>query len=425
LTPLPADKASASERIKPPILFVSPEFPWPPLSGGKLRTLSLLRCLGARFRVHCVTFAEQQPRQEDQSNLRSYLAELTILRLQIHQRNTLRRYVRNIRRALRFVPPLVDRFAEPEHRQSMTDLLKKAEWVWLEHLWLAPYVRFCPSATKILDVHNVESAFYRQMRKASHSPVDRLGYYVFERAAERIEKRFLPCFDRVLAVSEEDRRALSRYRSAEDIRIIPNAVQLKSFSTSSNTEPPSLYFAGRLDYPPNRDAILWFHGQIWPLVRIRIPDLRCYVVGGGREQVGNEFAGDEHFELLGEVEKTETYLRPSAMAIVPVRTGGGTRFKILEAWAAGKAVVSTTKGAEGLAARHGENIWLADTAPEFADAILRLLSDVALRARLGERGWKTVEEHYSLERLQESLAAALPDHSVLHHKAKEAEPGCV
>jgi glycosyltransferase involved in cell wall biosynthesis len=330
-----------------------------------------------------------------------------------------------MRRALRFVPPLVDRFAEPEHRQTMIELLKKAEWVWLEHLWLAPYATFCAAATKILDVHNVESAFYRQMRKISQRPLDRLGYYVFERAAERIEKRFLPCFDRVLAVSEEDRRALSRYRSAKEIRIIPNAVQLKSISTSANTEPPSLYFAGRLDYPPNRDAILWFHGQIWPLLRIRIPDLRCYVVGGGREQVGNEFAGDEHFELLGEVEKTEIYLRPSAMAIVPVRTGGGTRFKILEAWAAGKAVVSTTKGAEGLAARHGENIWLADTASDFADGIIRVLSDSALRARLGERGWKTVEERYSLERLQESLDAALPDRNSLHPKTTEAKLGCV
>jgi glycosyltransferase involved in cell wall biosynthesis len=425
LTQLPADKASASETIKPPILFVSPEFPWPPLSGGRLRTLSLLRCLGARFRVHCVTFAEQQPRQEDQTSLRSYVAELTILRLQIHRRTTLHRYVRNIRRALRFVPPLVDRFAEPEHRQAMVELLKKAEWVWLEHLWLAPYATLCPAATKILDVHNVESAFYRQMRKTSRRPLDRLGYYVFERAAQTIERRFLPCFDRVLAVSEEDRRVLSQYCSAEKILVIPNAVKLNPISASANTEPHSLYFAGRLDYPPNRDAILWFYRQVWPLLRSRVPDLRCYVVGGGPERVAKELRGDGHFQLLGEVEKADAYLGPSSVAIVPVRTGGGTRFKILEAWAAGKAVVSTTKGAEGLAARHGENIWIADTAPEFADAIVRLLSDAALRASLGKRGWKTVEERYSLERLQESLTAALPDHRALHPEAAEAEPGCV
>jgi len=322
------------------------------------------------------------------------------------------------------VPPLVDRFAEPQHIQTMIELLGKAELVWLEHLWLAPYAEFCPAATKILDVHNVESTFYRQMRKTSRWPLDRLGYYIFERAAQKIEQRFLPYFDRVLAVSEEDRRVLSQYCPAEKIRVIPNAVELNSLPASTKSEAHSLYFAGRLDYPPNRDAILWFYREVWPLVRSRIPDLHCYVVGGGREGVASQL-GDNHFQLLGEVEKTETYLRPSAMAIVPVRTGGGTRFKILEAWAAGKAVISTTKGAEGLAARHGENIWLADTASGFAEGILRLLSDGALRSRLGERGWKTVEECYSLERLQESLTAALPDHIVLRRKAREAEPGCV
>jgi glycosyltransferase involved in cell wall biosynthesis len=307
----------------------------------------------------------------------------------------------------------------------MVDLLKKAERVWLEHLWLAPYATLCPAATKILDVHNVESSFYRQMRKTSHRPLDRLGYYVFEHAAQSIEQRFLPCFDRVLAVSQEDRRELSRYCSAEKIRVVPNAVRLNPISVGADTQPHSLYFAGRLDYPPNRDAILWFYRQVWTLLRSRIPDLRCYVLGSGPERIAKEFRGDDQFQLLGEVEKTDEYLQPSSLVIVPLRTGGGTRFKILEAWAAGKAVVSTTKGAEGLEARHGENIWLADTAPEFADAIVRLLSDEALRASLGKRGWKTVEERYSLERLQESLTAALPEHSALHHEVKEAEPGCV
>jgi glycosyltransferase involved in cell wall biosynthesis len=88
-------------------------------------------------------------------------------------------------------------------------------------------------------------------------------------------------------------------------------------------------------------------------------------------------------------------------------------------------VISTTKGAEGLAARHGENIWLADTASGFAEGILRLLSDGALRTRLGERGWKTVEERYSLERLQESLDAALPDPNALHPTTTKAKLGCV
>jgi glycosyltransferase involved in cell wall biosynthesis len=116
---------------------------------------------------------------------------------------------------------------------------------------------------------------------------------------------------------------------------------------------------------------------------------------------------DPHIVLAGRVEKTDPYLHPSSVVVVPLNLGGGTRFKILEAWAAGKAVVSTAKGAAGLAALQGDNIWIADNPLEFADAVVRLLSDSSLRANLGRRGRDTVQEHYSWERLQECLEAAL------------------
>jgi glycosyltransferase involved in cell wall biosynthesis len=116
---------------------------------------------------------------------------------------------------------------------------------------------------------------------------------------------------------------------------------------------------------------------------------------------------DSRIVLAGQVENTEGYLRSSSLAIVPVRYGGGTRFKVLEAWAAGKAVISTAKGAEGLSTRHGENIWIAENPEEFINGVIRLLSDRDLRVSLGRKGWETLREHYSLERLRESIEALL------------------
>jgi len=395
--------------MKARLLFVSPEFPFPPFSGGCLRTLSLLRYLVEHFDIHLVTFAEAPPDEKDLQALRSWVSEVTVLPLEVHHRTGLPRIARNIRRALRFVPPLVDRFSEADVRPAVARLLEaNVDWIWLEHLWLAPYIAgFRRPCTTVLDVHNVESDFYRQLRHFARNPLEQLGYYVFEKAASRVERQHLASFDRVLAVSPEDRELLARNCAPEKIFIVPNAVELGPPPADDGGPGRTLYFAGRLDYPPNREAVRWFYRQVWPLVRRRLPEVRWNIVGACPELLGEELLHDPQTVLTGSVENTGPYLHPSSLVIVPLSLGGGTRFKILEAWSAGKAVVSTAKGAAGLAAFHGDNIWIANTPVEFADAVVRLLADSNLRARLGRRGWETVRERYSLERVKQSLDAAL------------------
>jgi len=391
--------------MKPRMLFVSAEFPGPPTSGGLLRTSFLLRCLGRHFDIHFVTFAEGEPSPGALAGIQPPVGKTTVLPLEPHRREPLARYARNLGRALRFVPPLVDRFAEPEARRALEALLAAgADWVWLEHLWLAPYAASIPAgATAVLDAHNVESEYYRQLRCTARRPFEWMGYYIFEQAASRIEQRYLPRFDRVIAVSEEDRQRLARACPAARIVVLPNAVRCRDCRVSSPASKPSLYFAGRLDYLPNREGVLWFYQRVWPLVRSRLPEVKWFVVGGSPELLGPALRRDPGIVLTGQVESIEPYLHPSTLVVVPIALGGGTRFKILEAWAAGKAVVSTAKGAEGLAARHGENIWLANTPEGFGQAILHLLSDPELCARLGQNGWETVREHYSWERLEERI----------------------
>ena len=394
---------------KPRMLFVSPEFPWPPRSGGCLRTFPILEFLAQHCELHCVTFAEREPEPEAARKLRSMLAELTVLPLRPHRRTTLPRYVRNTVRMVRFVPPLVDRFAEPASRRQLSALLKgNFDLVWLEHLWLAPYVaEIGPQATKILDAQNVESDLFRQLRKAYRHWPEQVGYYVFEKAARRIEQRYLPSFDQVLAVSPEDKQLLSRDCPPERIHVVPNAVQVPPLALPETSSGKTLYFAGGLDYPPNRLAVLWFHQQVWPMIRNRLPEAKWIIVGACPELLNSGIHRDPQIVLAGRVETTAPYLNSSAVAVVPITLGGGTRVKILDAWAAGKAVLSTSAGAQGLEIRHGDNIWIADTPEEFGRGALQLLSDSTLRAQLGKRGWETVQDHYSLPRLHERLEAVL------------------
>jgi polysaccharide biosynthesis protein PslH len=398
-----------SKQTKLRMLFVSPEFPYPAYSGGCLRTLTVLGCLKTLFAIHCVTFVQGTPDSQHLETLRSMVDEVTLLPLRPRRLTPLRRYARNAWRALRFVPPLVDRFSEPETRRVLSALIShRPDWVWLEHLWLAPYVAsIAPRAVKVLDVHNVESDLYRQMRSGSQNLLDRLGYYVFEVAARRVERQYSSSFDYVLAVSERDRQLLARHCPAGKIFIAPNAVPVPPLPVEEESPGHTLYFAGRLDYSPNRDAVLWFYERVWPAVRSRLPQSKWCIVGASPGVLQPQMGQDSRIVLAGQVENTEGYLRSSSLSIVPVRYGGGTRFKVLEAWAAGKAVISTAKGAEGLSTRHGENIWIAENPEEFINGVIRLLSDRDLRVSLGRKGWETLREHYSLERLCESIEALL------------------
>jgi glycosyltransferase involved in cell wall biosynthesis len=395
--------------MKARMLFVSPECPWPASSGGRLRTASMIDYLAPRFDLHCVTFAEPGCSEDAMNKFRPRVAELTVLPLARHAGGVLPRYARNTWRALRLAHPFVDRYSEPAARAQLLALLQQAgEWIWLEHLWLAPYVTHrVRGATVILDVHNVESAFYRGLAHAAGNPVERAGLAIFAKASRRVERQFLPHFDRVLAVSEHERRLLAQDCPAHKVFVAPNAVCVGSLPPNHEGDSRTLYFAGRLDYVPNRQAVLWFAKNVWPLIHKRLPEARCKILGECSEALATTLGRTPNMILEGHVDNIALFIAESSLAVVPVFSGGGTRFKILDAWAAGKAVISTTKGAEGLVARHGDNIWLADDARGFADATVRLLTEPALRATIGRNGHKTVEEHYSLERLQECLDAAL------------------
>ncbi len=394
---------------KPRMLFVSPEFPWPPRSGGCLRTFPMLEFLARRCELCCVTYAEGEPEPAAVGKLRSMVSQLIVLPLRLHRRTTLARYARNSKRMLRFVPPLVDRFSEPPARQRLNALLRdNFDMVWLEHLWVAPYVAsVATTARKVIDVHNVESDLFRQHRSTFQHRPEQLGYFVFEKAARRIEQRYLPSFNHVLAVSAEDKQLLARDCPPDKIHVVANAVQVPPFLFSEAPNGKTLYFAGGLDYPPNRLAVLWFHQHVWPTIRARVPDARWIIVGACPELLDSGIHQDPQIIVAGRVETTAPYLNASSVIIVPLTLGGGTRFKILEAWAAAKPVISTSAGARGLAAHHGDNILIADTEQEFGAGVLRLLADPALRSQLGKRGWETVQEHYSLQRLQQRVELIL------------------
>ena len=214
------------------------------------------------------------------------------------------------------------------------------------------------------------------------------------RAAER---RYIRLADHVLAVSENDRSYFASYADPSKITVIPGAGKTTLFKLITGQEKPdSLVFTGSMDWMPNEDAILFFAEDILPHLLREVPNVHLSVVGRKPSQCLRNLAEQNPCILVtGEVPDIRPHVRESSVYVVPLRIGGGTRIKIFEAMAMGKAVVSTPVGAEGLPVRHNENIVLAEEPADFAQQVARLLKDRAERERIGRAARVLVEQNYS------------------------------
>jgi glycosyltransferase involved in cell wall biosynthesis len=349
-------------------LFLSPEAPTPGAGGGGLRSASLLAYLQAHYDV-----------------------ELFRFNLPHHSKSTLARAWRNGWRFLRGAPPLLDRFAGFE--SQLVPLLSDSRRYTLgviEHFWCAPYARTLrPHCDRlVLDLHNIESQLaqtHASALRGLESIAQSIAMSRFARAYQRLERDWLPQFDIVLVASEEDRARIATLTAPHaNVIVYPNA--LPEIARPLITEHPQIVFSGNLEYHPNIEAVRWFHAHIWPRIRYRAPAVQWKLVGCNEQAVRSQLAGDNRIVLTGPVDDAVAAIAEAQVCVVPLLSGSGTRFKILEAWAAARAVVSTSIGAEGLGAKYEQHLLIADDAAAFADAVLRLLDDPPLRQRLGEAG---------------------------------------
>lgn len=397
------------------LAVISPEFPEPPTSGGRRRTLHLLRALARVGSVDLITFSER-PEAEPTSLLGSVCRRVEIIRLPVHSPRFLPFLRRNLRRVIQGVNPLIDRFSEGSAREAVRRHLQQEvyEVIVLEHSWIAHYIPIVhelqPRARIILDCHNIESDLWRQYYERPLKLWHKPAAYRFWRSALEQERTYLPRADQVWVVSEADARRARALAPSARLRVIPNGTT-PCGEMGHAADPPIIGFLGSPLYPPNEHGLRLLLDRIWPTIRDAVPEVRLMIIGRPTSALLRRARADERVLVLGEVEDITPYLRQWTLMVVPLLHGGGTRMKILDAWAHGVAVVSTSKGAEGIGATHGEELWIADTPHEFAQAVIRLLRDVAERQRLVRRGYERAKQSYSWEiiakRVHEAIASLL------------------
>jgi glycosyltransferase involved in cell wall biosynthesis len=386
--------------------MISPEAPYPLDGGGALRTASLLQYLATQYDVDLIAF--RHPGQQVAEMLPVGLVRQTgTVPLRPHKNNLTARAARNAIRMIRLKPPLLDRFSG--YDGEIEELLQGSIYdvAVLEHFWSATYLPLAKRHARraILNLHNIESAWHHSC--AGAGPYGRsLVHQCFQHAASRQEKRFLKRSDLTLVASEEDARRVREIAPQTPICVYPNAIPWRDV-INCETEF-SLAFSGNLEYEPNRVGLRYFVSRIWPVLKARFPSLAFRIIGKNAHAIQSEVAGLESVECTGAVEDTFGWLSKSMIAIAPLLSGSGTRLKIIEAWAAQRAVVSTSIGAEGLGATHGQSLLLADTPEDFVEAVGNLLTDDRVRQRIAKNGREEYERKFTWSIAWKALDACFP-----------------
>ncbi len=271
---------------------------------------------------------------------------------------------------------------------------------------------FPSSARIVADAHNVEYDNLERVSQESQGVVRRLFFRAFAWRLKEEESASCRRCDVVMAVSDRDRAMFRRMAPSTRIALVPNGVDLGEFVAPHTTRTQhTLLFVGMLDYQPNDTGIRFFLNNVFPRIRERVPDAHLTIVGGNPSPAVRN-AASPSVRVTGFVDDVRPYLQEAAVLVVPIYAGGGTRLKLLEAMAMGIPAVSTTIGCEGLDVRHNEHLLVADEPDAFADAVVRLLGDPALRTTLAERALAAVRAEHGWDRIGDALLAvytSLPD----------------
>ena len=404
------------------ILWLKSDLLLPLDKGGKLRTWHLMRHLAQGHEITYLAFAEPGTPASDVDGMRAVAARVETIRRAEPAKGTLRFYADA---AIHLVDPLpyaVGKYRSRAFRQRIEQLLAERPFDLIVCDFLFPAVNLpkrlpCPA---VIFTHNVESEIWRRHAETRTGALGRLLYGAQYRRMLRYEGRTLARFDGVLAVSEVDGDTFARLYPgaiARPVHVVQTGVDTEYFSptagaaTASAQPPapgPSLVFTGSMDWLPNEDAMIFFCREILPIVRAEVPETTLTIVGRAPTPAVRKLA-DEHagVRVTGRVDDVRPYMREAAVYVVPLRIGGGTRLKIFEAMAMGKAVVSTAIGAEGLPVANGKHVVLADDPAAFARAIVGLMRDPQRRASLEQAARALVVERYDWSAVAGQLEDAL------------------
>jgi polysaccharide biosynthesis protein PslH len=406
-----------SERMR--ILWLSPYLPAPTFGAGT-RVFNLLKVLSRTCEVDLIAGSVTgEPNQAMLAAVRPLCHDVQLVPATI----TSQRHKRLLQlKSLLSRHPMHYRIF---HSMEMQERIDHAvgqnpyDVVVLESSFMG-YYSLPAGPPRVLDQHNVESEILLRSGRDERSVLRRtynlLEYWKYRSDEGRICREM----ELILATSTRDCETMRNWKGITTCVVIPNGVDTKCFVPAERDDQRSstVLFTGTMNYSPNAEAMLYFVGEIWPLIQKRMPATVLQIVGHSPPLEISKLAELPNIAVLGSVPDVRPYLAAAQVVVAPLRIGGGTRLKILEAMAMARAVVSTSLGCEGLDVQHGRHLLVADDPPTFAESVCDLLTNPTRQAEIGHEGRQLVQESYDWSALGLRMEDAL--RNVLQARQSEA-----
>ena len=396
------------------LLLLTPGLPFPPMQGTALRNWGIISGLAPRHHITLLSFARTAGAAAPE-----LLAACE--RVVLVPQPARSAFARLATLALSTQPDLALRLSSPLYAQHLRTLLAAEDYdvIQMEGLELGCYMPMLraykqrhPAARIIYDAHNAETMLQHSVVAAETDNPARWLAAAYSRAQlprlQRFERAVCSSADAITCVAAADAIALQALFPAAQPVLVPNGIWLRDYPQlppTTETQKPQLLFTGKMDYRPNVDGVLWFASSVLPLVQRAVPGAEFVVAGRDPAPAVQRLAGDAGVRVTGELADMRPCMAAASVYVVPLRMGGGTRFKILEAMAQARPVVSTRIGAAGFAVSHQRELMIADSPAAMAEAIIQLLQEPAKCRALCSTAWAFVSQKHDWSAILPALEA--------------------
>jgi len=387
------------------ILFLSTENPYPPDHGHHIRTYNILKCLARKNKIFFIGF-EKSENLIAKEKLEK-LCETVDMFLLPEGKWKWRFFFAVFGNLFSPLPFAVKKYFRKEARKRLRQIIKEnnVDLIHVDMLHLGLYYDDIKQFPNVLVNHNVESIMLRRKIKIQRNFIVKLYLLLQYFKLYRFEKKVCSMFDKCIVVSEVDKDILMNMSPQADFDVIPNGVDVDYYFPNDNESRISgLSWMGGMKDEDNKDAVDYFLDEIWPKILAEIPDVTaCFVGKSPTKKLVKNAKENQNIKIMGYVEDVRPYILQSLVFIAPLRSGSGTKLKVLNAMAMGKAVVTTSIGAEGIKVTPDENIMIADNPQDFAEKIIYLLRHPEIAIKIGKEARQVIEKYYDWKVIDKNM----------------------
>lgn len=386
---------TTNKRLK--VLVIDEWFPWPLESGKKIRTFNLISRLAQRYEIYYLAYASIPKEDFKVAEMQKYGINTIFVEDTRTKKWSLPFYMDVARNLLSSQPFSTIYHVRPIFVKELCNFLEreKPDLVHCEWTNYAPYLEYVRNIPIIIASHNIESDIWQRYARNTKNPLSKIVAMQQAKKIEALEREWYAKVDHVIAVSEADKARIEAYGGY--VTVVDNGVDLEYYGAQDiSKDADCIVYTASFDTFANQDAVHFFMREMYPYIKMKVPNIKVLFVGKDPPPSIVKYGQREPSSILitGTVPDVRKYIGSAAVVIVPLRIGGGSRLKILEAMAMKKPVVSTTVGAEGLMVESGKNIIIADDPIAFSNRVITLVKDERAQNELGKAGWRVVKEMY-------------------------------